>query len=110
MKKKEEEIGNEICRIIYNEIDEMYIVCFTGKIGRLVNSLSGFIDEVDIKIDINQQVQAKYTVVKKELEREGIYETNQKYYKEFYKRFKILLDEINIPDNVQKIWLDELKE
>ena len=61
IEKKEEEIGNEICRIIYNEIDEMYIVCFTGKIGRLVNSLSGFIDEVDIKIDTNQQVQAKYT-------------------------------------------------
>ena len=88
IEKKDKEIGDEICRIIYNEIDDMYTVCFTGKIGRLVNSLSGFVEEVNIKININQQIQAKYAVVKKTLENEGLHKNSLNYYKEFSKRFK----------------------
>ena len=56
----------------------MNTVCFTGKIGRLVNSLSGFIEEVNIKISINQQIQAKYSIVKRILENEGIEVTKNK--------------------------------
>ncbi len=46
----------DIYRILSQEMSDALCMCFTGKITRLVNSLSGFVPEVNIKISDNEQI------------------------------------------------------
>ena len=63
-----DDIFKEIVIILQNDIHEMNTVCLTGKIGRLINTLSGFSDDVQIGITINQQLTAKQHTYNKKLE------------------------------------------
>jgi hypothetical protein len=45
----------------------MKSICLTGKIGRLINSLSGFTELVEIGITLNQQLTAKHSIYTKKL-------------------------------------------
>jgi hypothetical protein len=47
---------DEIKRILNIEMIDAECKCFTGRLSRLVNSLNGFTDLVDIKISDNQQI------------------------------------------------------
>ena len=46
----------DILPILSQEISDALCMCFTGRITRLVNSLSGFVPEVEIKISDNEQI------------------------------------------------------
>lgn len=55
---------DEIMKIFLTEdIPEMKIVCFVGRISRIINCLSGFFDDIQIKISLSQQIECKYNVV-----------------------------------------------
>jgi hypothetical protein len=74
-----DDIFKEIVIILQNDIQEMNTVCLTGKIGRLINSLSGFSDEVEIGITVNQQLTAKQHTYNKKLENVKQLNENDKY-------------------------------
>lgn len=96
----------EIIKILVNELDEMLQVCFTGRISRLINCLSGFDDNINIGISINMQIQSKYNLVKKQLSCRDCDCDSIKYNILFKYIFEDLLKEINIDDDTVKIWLE----
>ena len=79
------EFGNEIKKRLNEEIDDSECKCFTGRISRLVNCLSGFSNKVQIEIgeaeqisNIISNVRSKYSnteqikqIVKRELTERG---------------------------------------
>ncbi len=46
----------DILYILSQEMSDALCMCFTGRITRLVNTLSGFVPEVEIKISDNEQI------------------------------------------------------
>ena len=53
-----------ILPILSQEMSDALCMCFTGRITRLVNSLSGFVPEVEIKISDNEQISNLIIVTK----------------------------------------------
>ncbi len=96
---------NEIVKIISNDINEMSQVCITGTIGRLVNSLSGFTNIVNIKLTVTRQIQAKYNILEKKLKK---YKSNDNllYNILFKYNFYNLLVEIKIDNNILNTWIE----
>lgn len=101
----DEETQREIANVLKSLLCEMSVVCFTGRISRLVNILSGFDDKILVEVDITTQIQAKYDIVKNQLRREGMYEDHKDYNKEFKDRFKNLLLELNLEQDLMDAWL-----
>ena len=56
LRKEINENKNEIRKVIRQEINSGLDVCFTGKVTRLVNALTGFIDDVQIGYSENEQI------------------------------------------------------
>lgn len=56
---------NEILRILLSELEDSKDKCFTGRLTRLVNSLNGFDEDVQIKIDDNEQIGNVLTQLRK---------------------------------------------
>ena len=54
----------DIYKILSQEMSDALCMCFTGKITRLVNTLSGFVPEVEIKISDNEQISNLVIVTK----------------------------------------------
>ena len=54
----------DILPILSQEMSDALCMCFTGRITRLVNSLSGFVPEVEIKISDNEQISNLVLVTK----------------------------------------------
>ncbi len=54
----------DIYKILSQEMSDALCMCFTGRITRLVNSLSGFVPEVEIKISDNEQISNLVIVTK----------------------------------------------
>ena len=54
----------DILPVLYQEMSDALCMCFTGRITRLVNSLSGFVPEVEIKISDNEQISNLVIVTK----------------------------------------------
>ena len=97
---------------IKEAIPEMRIVCFVGRVSRIINSLSGFFPDIEIKITEKQQIQAKHNIVIKKFG--GIKFFPMKYNIMCYYTFKELLEEIEIEKNTIDKWLyhyiEELEE
>ena len=54
----------DILSILSQEMSDALCMCFTGRITRLVNTLSGFVPEVEIKISDNEQISNLVIVTK----------------------------------------------
>lgn len=104
-RKLDHDAQKTIVGIMQSEIGEMRSVCYTGRISRLVNLLSGFCQDVGVHIDLASQIQAKYAVVKAWLKRRGFTEENAVYAHVFSARFRRLLEEIEIPADIIAEWL-----
>jgi Leucine-rich repeat (LRR) protein len=65
---KENKNKDEIKKILNNEILEAECKCFTGRLTRLLNSLNGFNDLIEIKISDNQQIGNIIILIKNELD------------------------------------------
>ncbi len=100
------ETQEEISNIIKQDIHDLERVCFTGRISRLVNVLTGFTDDIHITIDMNSQIQAKYEVVKIWLDKCSIYNTDNIYPICFKTRFKTLLTELELEQELLEVWLE----
>ena len=63
----------EIKSVLNSEIQDGLCKCFTGRISRLVNCLSGYCDDIEIKIGTNEQIGNVVIMVKEKLERGNEY-------------------------------------
>ncbi len=97
----------EIVNIFNKDLPEMKQVCFTGRIGRMINTLSGFSKDYEIGISETQQIQAKYSITKKQL----IHLVNIPllYNIVFFYKFRKLLNELELDLEVLKTWLSPIK-
>jgi phage antirepressor YoqD-like protein len=64
---------DEIISILNCEIRESYGKCFTGKVGRLINSLNGFDPRINIAINDNEQIGNIIILIQNKLETDGVY-------------------------------------
>ena len=108
---KDEDEKISIINILVREIEDMRSLCFSGRLTNLVNSLSGFSSLVNIKITDDQQIQAKYNVVKTELKDHFKFKQDTKeYYIEFKKRFLELIEELNLDAEKIAEWTKSFDE
>ncbi len=90
----------EIRNILREEITSGMFVCFTGRVTRLVNSLTGFIEDVQIGISENEQINNTVIMIMRK------HENNPDI--DLRAEVKKALDELKIDEEKQKIWLDAL--
>lgn len=90
----------EIRSILREEITSGMPVCFTGRVTRLVNSLTGFIEDVQIGISENEQINNTVIMIMRK------HENNPDI--DLHAEVKKALDELKINEEKQKIWLDAL--
>ena len=64
---------DEIKKILNIEMLDSMCKCFTGRISRLINCLSGFDDLVNIKISDNEQIGQIIALIREQLEAENKY-------------------------------------
>lgn len=95
---------DDILKVFLKEdIPEMKIVCFVGRISRVINCLSGFFDDISIGISLKQQIQLKYNIVAKKYN--SFIGEPLKYSILCYYHFKDLLDELKLDDELKNNWL-----
>lgn len=108
----DKEYKDEALTILDEELMEMRYICFTGRVSRLVNTLSGLDEKINVGISETEQIQAKFQVVKKLLE--PLKTESPLYQLAFIVKFKEYMKEIEVADEVIEVWLepliDELKE
>lgn len=64
---------NTFYQALDNNMSDAVCKCFTGRIGRLINSLSGLSPLVNIKIGDNEQISNIMVLTKKQLEKDNKY-------------------------------------
>jgi len=89
-----------IRNILKDEVMDGLSVCFTGRITRVVNSLCGFIDGIQIGYSINEQISNGIIAIMRRADNDP--ELNVEA------EVKKYLNELNIPEEQQKPWLDAL--
>lgn len=100
---------DEILKIfIKSNLPEMRIVCFVGRISRVVNCLNGFFEDISVGISIEQQIQMKYNLVYKKYQ--NLSNTPLKYNILCYYHFKELLEELKLDDKKMNDWLSPFME
>lgn len=65
--------SNEIKKVLNTEMNEAICKCFTGRIGRLVSTLVGFYDDINVTIGENEQISNIIIITKNKLEAAGTY-------------------------------------
>lgn len=103
------ECEKEILKTLNEDINEMMNVCFTGRISRLINCLSGYDDKIFVGINENQQIQSRISIILKNIGK--IYKNDSIEYNIICK-YKIIenLKEINIKEDIIKVWTDDFTE
>lgn len=91
---------NEIKHVLDNEIDEFCNVCFTGRVSRLVNCLSGFDPDVSITISDNEQINNIIIFTRAALIEQGEY--TLEYHRESVKK---RLMELGYQTNIIEQWI-----
>ena len=100
------EFKDDLFMRIEEELDSARGVCFTGRMGRLVNALSGYVDGVQVGISDREQLQNNIaTAVRRNKE---LYdEDSEKYQSEARKDVEKILDDLGITNQDERTaWLD----
>ena len=94
----------EILRRLEEELNDASCMCFTGRISRTVNSLSGFSDLVSVNISETSQINAVMTLIKNDFENNKIKE------EELLDTVRNKLKEYNINEETIKFYQDIFHE
>jgi hypothetical protein len=103
-----EDIQKEIFTILDNDLPEMRQVCITGRVGRLINTLSGFDPNIEVKIADNAQIEAKYNLVSKKYKQYDTAPVVQNILRLW--EFKKLLEEIMVSLDKILVWIEPFWE
>ena len=90
----------EIRTILKDEVLDGLGVCFTGRITRVVNSLCGFIDGIQIGYSVNEQISNGIIAIMRRADNEPDLNVEAEVRK--------YLNELNIPEEQQRPWLEAL--
>lgn len=90
----------EIRKILREDVYNARNVCFTGKITKLVNSLSGFIEGISIGYNENDQINNRVIMIMRACR------NTPELIKD---KVKEALNELNIEKDKQLLWLNELE-
>ncbi len=95
----------EILMVLQQEIVESGSLCFTGRFTRALNSLSGFLEQVNVQISENEQMSHRITQCLKQLA--ATYEEGTEAY-ENAGRIEVgkILDEFHVSTCHRQAWLD----
>lgn len=88
----------EIRSILREEIESGKTYCFTGQVTRLVNSLCGFVEGIQISYSDNEQINNAVIATMRRCEK-----NDRLIVKDEVKK---VLDELQVPKDKQKDWLD----
>ena len=100
-----EETQNEIKSILNADMADAECKCFTGRMSRVINCLSGFSDLVSIQIKSSEQISNVIVMIKKQLE-----EVN-KYSIELHKEMSIKqLKELGYTNDEYEEWINYIDE
>lgn len=91
----------EIRKILKDEILAGANLCFTGQVTRLVNSLCGFIDGIQIGYSENEQINNAVIATMRRCENDDTLNVRNEVKKS--------LDELQVSEDKQKIWLEALE-
>ena len=95
------EHGKEIRNVLREEITAGAQVCFTGKVTRLVNTLTGFIPDVQVGYSENEQINNAVIATMRKCEQNPDLNLRDEV--------KKVLDGLNVEESKQAIWLDALE-
>lgn len=102
------EIKHKNLTCLYNRLEQEIIdsenKCFTGRISRLINTLSGFSEEVNINISETDQICSIILSIKNNIENKKI--TFQEGIESAMKQLRELIDN----ENMIEAWINSLKE
>lgn len=104
----DKEYKDEALTILDSELMGMRYICFTGRVSRLVNTLSGLDENINITISETEQIQAKFQIVKKLLQ--PLKSQSPLYQLAFIIKFKEYMKEIEVTDEIIDVWLEPLKD
>ena len=93
--------NNEIKKILNIEMLDSECKCFTGRLSRLINCLSGYYDFVQIKIADNQQISNIIVIIKQKLEKNNEYSI-EKHKEEVINELKMR----DFEDDIINEWLE----
>ena len=100
----EHEHKNTMEEVLFQEMDDSKYVCFTGRFTRALNSLTGFIDQVQIGIDSREQMGNQIAMaVKKAKDKLG-----DDFIVEARTNVKNILVEFEVPEIEHNTWLDAI--
>jgi hypothetical protein len=90
----------EMRQILKEEILAGANLCFTGQVTRIVNSLCGFIDGIQISYSENEQINNVVIAIMRRCENDTTLNAIEEVKKS--------LDELHVSEDKQKIWLESL--
>ena len=94
----------DIKHVLNGEMLDAECMCFTGRVSRLVNCLSGFDVLVEVKISDNEQIGNVIAVIRERLKFEG------KYTVELHKEISLVeLKELGYTEDVVGVWLEYIE-
>ena len=95
---------NNLIERLKTEIHDSYLYCFTGRINRLINSLTGFIEGVGITISEKEEVQNEITIIIKKFGEKKILK------EEALKGMNEIFNGRNLEENYKNAWIEALED
>jgi hypothetical protein len=93
----EHEHKDAIRSVLKSEIQDGMKMCFTGQVTRIANSLSGFMEGVEITISVSEQISNAMVAVNRRCEKDSSLDPRTEA--------KKALDELKVPEAQQQEWL-----
>jgi hypothetical protein len=103
---QDHEHKDAIKEVLFQELDDSINVCFTGRFTRALNSLTGFIEQVQIGLSSGEQMQNQITMAIKNCKKKF---SKEEFQEEARKEVKKILDEFEISQFEQEAWLDAIE-
>jgi hypothetical protein len=94
-----------LCRL-KQEMNESKSVCFTGKLGRVVNVLVGFYDDIELHFADSDQINAKINIAKETILEKYSDLSIDEQKNHFNDLVHSLLSEISVDEKIINEWLD----
>jgi hypothetical protein len=91
--------------VLFQELDDSKNVCFTGRFTRTLNALTGFIEQVKIGINSQEQMQNRIIMTIKNTKSK----LGNNFLEEAKKEVKNILEEFEIPIIEHDAWLDAIE-
>jgi leucine-rich repeat protein SHOC2 len=98
------ENATDIKNILNNEIAESKLMCFTGRVSRLVNCLCGYDSLVEVKISDNEQISSVITSIANRLQLQNNYTTT--LHKTIAKQE---LQDLHYTDDIIEQWIHHIE-